>query len=366
MTMSSVEQYLYSNDLEAGGSGTSAAYPYNSEASTSANTSAGCSAMLLLPSGTTPVAPSPFSSSFDIPPLPAMMPPSDDAFTHEHVFEPEAPAPEAHTSRIMTEIPKRAQVRRACLPCKKACKKCDEIRPCSRCVRLGHGLDVCVDVARKARAKGVKRGKYKPRKGKAAILGSETGTGSVTSTGSDVGALDGEDDDGEFMGDGSEHDVDMLAYLKAAGFSGMAEAGFALEQATSDQQQQQQQHEQNDQQQHPLHQHLHPNDEFLQHQDLQQHLDDTQNQLHHHHLLDPDAFHHHPVLDDDDEDSRQANEAAAAAVAAAAAAVAAASAREEEENEARAAQELEEQQQAALQVKDQEEAAFHVKQDDDR
>ncbi|KAG0327677.1 hypothetical protein BG004_002713, partial [Podila humilis] len=43
-----------------------------------------------------------------------------------------------------------------------ACKKCDEGRPCTRCVKYGL-TDTCVDSTRKIRKKGVKRGPYKRR-----------------------------------------------------------------------------------------------------------------------------------------------------------------------------------------------------------
>ncbi|KAL9931473.1 hypothetical protein V8E36_009638 [Tilletia maclaganii] len=120
-------------------------------------------------------------------PGPAPSPTPSDA-KHEALNKPALPAPRIPTSPLSSTAngpvlldpliqhpptttttlnppqPKRAQVRRACLPCKKACKKCDEVRPCTRCVRLGYGSELCVDVQRKARAKGVKRGKYKPRR----------------------------------------------------------------------------------------------------------------------------------------------------------------------------------------------------------
>ncbi|KAF5365673.1 hypothetical protein D9758_003146 [Tetrapyrgos nigripes] len=60
---------------------------------------------------------------------------------------------------------KRKQVKNACTNCQKACKKCDEARPCLRCVKYGHP-DQCVDSQRKERKKGVKRGKYKKREGR--------------------------------------------------------------------------------------------------------------------------------------------------------------------------------------------------------
>ncbi|KAI8985144.1 hypothetical protein BDB01DRAFT_99990 [Pilobolus umbonatus] len=47
--------------------------------------------------------------------------------------------------------------------CQKACKKCDEGRPCQRCIKLGIS-DTCVDSPRKERKKGFKRGPYKKKK----------------------------------------------------------------------------------------------------------------------------------------------------------------------------------------------------------
>lgn len=46
--------------------------------------------------------------------------------------------------------------------CQKACKKCDDGRPCKRCVKLGLTA-TCRDSDRKERKKGVKRGPYKKR-----------------------------------------------------------------------------------------------------------------------------------------------------------------------------------------------------------
>ena len=57
---------------------------------------------------------------------------------------------------------KRIQVKNACTHCKKACKKCDDNRPCKRCVTYGWPGD-CVDSPRKSRQHGVKRGPYKKR-----------------------------------------------------------------------------------------------------------------------------------------------------------------------------------------------------------
>ncbi|KAF9183493.1 hypothetical protein BGZ51_003996 [Haplosporangium sp. Z 767] len=62
----------------------------------------------------------------------------------------------------MVQKPKRRQVKNACVNCQKACKKCDEGRPCTRCIKYGL-TDTCVDSTRKVRKKGVKRGPYKRR-----------------------------------------------------------------------------------------------------------------------------------------------------------------------------------------------------------
>jgi hypothetical protein len=60
---------------------------------------------------------------------------------------------------------KRRQVKNACTNCQKACKKCDDARPCLRCVKYGVAEE-CVDSQRKERRKGLKRGPYKKRDGK--------------------------------------------------------------------------------------------------------------------------------------------------------------------------------------------------------
>lgn len=60
---------------------------------------------------------------------------------------------------------KRRQVKNACTNCQKACKKCDDARPCLRCVKYGVAEE-CIDSQRKERRKGVKRGPYKKRDGK--------------------------------------------------------------------------------------------------------------------------------------------------------------------------------------------------------
>ncbi|KAG0173022.1 hypothetical protein DFQ28_010758 [Apophysomyces sp. BC1034] len=66
------------------------------------------------------------------------------------------------TSAGKAEKPKRKQVKNACVNCQKACKKCDDGRPCQRCIKLGLTA-TCTNSARKERKKGVKRGPYKKR-----------------------------------------------------------------------------------------------------------------------------------------------------------------------------------------------------------
>ncbi|KAG5519289.1 hypothetical protein PMAC_001914 [Pneumocystis sp. 'macacae'] len=65
-------------------------------------------------------------------------------------------------SKQSPEKKKRSQVRNACVNCQKSNKKCDEARPCSRCIK--HNLfDSCINSKRKKRQKGLKRGPYKRR-----------------------------------------------------------------------------------------------------------------------------------------------------------------------------------------------------------
>ncbi|CAJ0839791.1 1051_t:CDS:2, partial [Entrophospora sp. SA101] len=48
--------------------------------------------------------------------------------------------------------PKRKQVKNACVNCQRACKKCDEGRPCQRCIKY-ELTDTCQDSIRKERKK---------------------------------------------------------------------------------------------------------------------------------------------------------------------------------------------------------------------
>ncbi|KAI9266648.1 hypothetical protein BDA99DRAFT_558702 [Phascolomyces articulosus] len=87
--------------------------------------------------------------------------------------------------------PKRKQVKNACVNCQKACKKCDDGRPCQRCVKYGL-QETCVNSVRKERKKGIKRGPYKKRKqadGSSSTDGSTTSAQNVSGTTSLPGAL---------------------------------------------------------------------------------------------------------------------------------------------------------------------------------
>ncbi|KAF8803632.1 hypothetical protein BYT27DRAFT_7195488 [Phlegmacium glaucopus] len=77
-----------------------------------------------------------------------------------HIY-PYSPAPLPTQQPIRS---KRRQVKNACTNCQKACKKCDDARPCLRCVKYGISEE-CVDSQRKERQKGIKRGPYKKRDG---------------------------------------------------------------------------------------------------------------------------------------------------------------------------------------------------------
>ncbi|OUM65120.1 hypothetical protein PIROE2DRAFT_69138 [Piromyces sp. E2] len=58
---------------------------------------------------------------------------------------------------------KRNQVKMACVNCQRSCKKCANVRPCSRCIQKGIA-NTCFDIERKPRRAGIKRGPYKKRR----------------------------------------------------------------------------------------------------------------------------------------------------------------------------------------------------------
>ncbi|KAG4302110.1 hypothetical protein PCK1_001669 [Pneumocystis canis] len=79
----------------------------------------------------------------------------------------ENPILENHEIKPPLVKKKRSQVRNACVNCQKSNKKCDEGRPCNRCIK--HELfDSCINSKRKKRQKGIKRGPYK-RKNQSAL-----------------------------------------------------------------------------------------------------------------------------------------------------------------------------------------------------
>lgn len=67
---------------------------------------------------------------------------------------------------------KRIQVKNACVNCQKACKKCDDTKPCLRCIKKGI-QETCKDSSRKIRQKGLRRGSYK-RKSDSLSVGEES------------------------------------------------------------------------------------------------------------------------------------------------------------------------------------------------
>ncbi|KAI5888325.1 uncharacterized protein SCHCODRAFT_02636414, partial [Schizophyllum commune H4-8] len=103
-----------------------------------------------------------------LPPLPPGMvyaipppPPGQAPFVPPAITAPPPGAPIQLTAQQQARL-KRKQVKNACTNCANACKRCDEARPCERCVKYGLG-ESCVDGQRKERKKGIKRGPYKRR-----------------------------------------------------------------------------------------------------------------------------------------------------------------------------------------------------------
>ncbi|KAI8343854.1 hypothetical protein BD560DRAFT_493361 [Blakeslea trispora] len=85
----------------------------------------------------------------------------DAMFSAETDFDSiELSYPSASTTAKINK--RRSQVKNACVNCQKACKKCDEGRPCQRCIKLGI-TDTCINSPRKERKKGFKRGPYKKK-----------------------------------------------------------------------------------------------------------------------------------------------------------------------------------------------------------
>lgn len=88
----------------------------------------------------------------------------NDSYYHFEDYQPPLYQPQFPSFELPLEEDgskkRRSQVKIACIHCKKSCKKCDEQRPCQRCVRIGFSMN-CIDAPRKIRKRGFKRGPYK-------------------------------------------------------------------------------------------------------------------------------------------------------------------------------------------------------------
>ncbi|KAG8216919.1 hypothetical protein J3R82DRAFT_7195 [Butyriboletus roseoflavus] len=113
----------------------------------------------------------------NVPPGPQYMIPFPAAPGMMYPYPPPPPGqgfpqyPPSTPAAANGQRPKRKQVKMACTNCANACKRCDEARPCERCMKYGI-QDSCVDGTRKERQKGIKRGPYK-RKNKTANSNTE-------------------------------------------------------------------------------------------------------------------------------------------------------------------------------------------------
>lgn len=101
-----------------------------------------------------------YTTSFASPQYSQIMPPQGPGIVIANPIM--ASAQGAPGSKQNATGQKRKQVKNACVNCQKACKKCDEGRPCQRCVKYGL-VETCQDSTRKERKKGIKRGPYKRR-----------------------------------------------------------------------------------------------------------------------------------------------------------------------------------------------------------
>ncbi|CDH52170.1 hypothetical protein RO3G_03663 [Lichtheimia corymbifera JMRC:FSU:9682] len=105
---------------------------------------------------------SPVPSSVMATPNPMMPQPNMSSLAHPVGTTTPGISNETTTAAPTAQPPKRKQVKNACTNCQKACKKCDDARPCPRCIKYGIA-DTCVNSVRKERKKGIKRGPYKRR-----------------------------------------------------------------------------------------------------------------------------------------------------------------------------------------------------------
>lgn len=81
--------------------------------------------------------------------LPKMLSPSSSPLPKVSLKNFEGDEKNQEGSRGLQQA-KRKQVKNACVHCQKACKKCDDLRPCSRCIKYGLE-DSCEDSRRKSR-----------------------------------------------------------------------------------------------------------------------------------------------------------------------------------------------------------------------
>ncbi|KAI8328038.1 hypothetical protein BD560DRAFT_417530 [Blakeslea trispora] len=89
---------------------------------------------------------------------------------------------DSNPSQDTNTLVSRHQVKNACIHCQKACKKCDNGRPCQRCIKYNLS-DTCRNSERKKRQKGIKRGPYnrhRSSRNQATICSSETNSIGVT------------------------------------------------------------------------------------------------------------------------------------------------------------------------------------------
>lgn len=84
-------------------------------------------------------------------------------------------APPPLSDTVSPTKPKRAQVKNACVNCQRACKKCDNSRPCQRCVKY-HLESTCQNSTRKERKRTGKRGPYKRKQSSEIPLEYDLGT----------------------------------------------------------------------------------------------------------------------------------------------------------------------------------------------
>ncbi|KAI9229180.1 MAG: hypothetical protein DHS80DRAFT_22660 [Piptocephalis tieghemiana] len=69
-------------------------------------------------------------------------------------------SPSDESAPSLARKPKRIQVKKACVNCHNVSKKCEDARPCARCIKKGLENE-CVDFEKKKRQSGIRRGPYR-------------------------------------------------------------------------------------------------------------------------------------------------------------------------------------------------------------